>query len=206
MTEDQNPTDLLGSPLPGIIWLPRWRDTIERPRSSPVLAWCVANSPLPPAPNARPSRFVTVPRSQSEAALKRGMVQLRRRVKEPDFKQPASLEELLAAFRAVGGQVQAVRQALPGAPPFFGGAGALDDFLVLADESDEAIRAFVAHWGPLGVCKHHLPWTHSLTRRSPISPLQVCLPLGARASRGLKGWEPLGKWRDYAREARAIVR
>ena len=133
------------------------------------------------------------------------MEQLRRRLKEPDFKQAASLEELLAAFHAAGGQVRAVRQVPPGAPPFFGGAGVLDDFLVLADGSDEAIQAFAAHWGPLGICKHHLPWTHSLARRSPISPPPVCLPLGARAGRGREGWEPLGKWRDYARDAKAIV-
>ncbi len=33
----------------------------------------------------------------------------------------------------------------------------------------------------------------------------MCLPLGARASGGLEGWEPLGKWQDYAVEAKAIV-
>ena len=205
MTEDQNPTDLLGSPLPGIILLPHWRVRLERRGSSPVLVWRVAHSPAPPAPIARTSRFVSVPRPHSEAALKRGMEQLRRRLKEPDSKRPASLEELLAAFHAAGGQVQGVRQVLPGAPPFFGGAGALDDFVVLADGSDEAIQAFAAHWGPLGICKHRLPWTHSLARRSSISPWPVCLPLGARANRGLEGWEPLGKWQDYAVEAKAIV-
>jgi hypothetical protein len=205
MTEDQIPTDLLGSPLPGIISLPHWRVRIERRGSSPVLVWCVARSPAPPAPIARTSRFVSVPTPQSETALKRGMEQLRRRLKDRDSKRPASLEELLAAFHAAGGQVEAVRQVPPGAPPFFGGAGVLDDFLVLADASNEAIQAFAAHWGPLGICKHLLPWTHSLARRSPISPQPVCLPRGARGSRGLKGWEALGKWRDYARDAKAIV-
>jgi hypothetical protein len=205
MTEDQNPIELLGSPLPGIIWLPHWRVRIGRRGSSPVLVWRVAHSPAPPAEIERTSRFVSVPMPGSEAALKRGMEQLRRRLKKPDSKQPASLEELQAAFHAAGGQVQSVRQVPPGAPPFFGGAGVLDDFLVLADGSDEAIQAFAAHWGPLGICKHQLPCTHSLARRSPISPPPVCLPLGARASRGLEGWEPLGKWRDYARDAKAIV-
>jgi len=133
------------------------------------------------------------------------MEQRRRRFKELDSKQPASLEELLAAFNAAGGQVWAVRQVPLGEPPFFGGAGALDDFLVLADGSERAIRAFAAHWGPLGLCKHLFPWTHSLARRSPMSQQPVCLPLGACASRGREGWELLGKWRDYARDAKAIV-
>src|ERR1700736_4500684 len=172
-------SDLLGSPLPGIICLPHWRVRIERRGRSPVLVWRVARSPAPPAPIARTGRFVSVPGPVRAATLKLGIERLRRRLKEPDSEQPASLEELLAAFHAAGGQVQALRQVPPGAPPFFGGAGALDDFVVLADGPDEAIRAFAAHWGPLGICRHFLPWTHSLARRSPMSAPPVCLPLGA---------------------------
>ncbi len=146
---------------------------------------------------------MSLPRPVSAATIKRGEEQ---RLKRRNRREPPGAQELLAAFRAAGVRIQAFRQIPPGEPPFFGGAGALDDFIRLPDQPDEAIRAFAAHWGPLGICKHRVPWTHSLARRSPTSVEPVCSPLGVAASQGRKGWEPLDKWRDYSREAKAITR
>ncbi len=196
--------DALGSPLPGLILLPNWRVAIERRGCSEVLAWRVADSPAPPAAIA--TKFVSLPRSVSSTTIKRGRERLRQRLKGRNSGKPPSAEELPAAFRAAGGQIQLFRQIPPDAPPFFGGAGVLDDFIRLADQPDEAIRAFAAHWGPLGICKHLVPWTHSLARRSPTSVEPPCSPLGVAASQGRNGWEPLEKWRNYSREADAITR
>ncbi len=55
------------------------------------------------------------------------------------------------------------------------------------------------------ICKHLVPWTHSLARRSPTSVESVCSPLGVSASQGSRGWEPLDRWRDYSREAKEIT-
>jgi hypothetical protein len=192
--------DVLGSPLPGVIALPNWRVRIERRGSSVVLAWSVAKSPA--APGAVATGFVSLPRRVPPATLRRGIERLQNR----NSGQLPTVEELLAQFRAAGGGIQLLRQIPPGAPPYFGGAGVLDDFIELADRTQNAIRAFAAHWGPLGICKHRVPWTHSLARRSPTSIEPVCAPLGVGASQGREGWEPLDKWREYSREAWAITR
>lgn len=196
-------SDLLGSPLPGVLALPNWRTTIEQRGSARALSWSVANSPAPPAAIA--TRFVSVPRSVSSATIKRGTERLKQRLKGRDSEEPPSAEELLAAFGIKGFKIQTLRQILPGAPPFFGGAGVLDDFIELAGYPEDAISAFADRWGPLGICAHLVPWTHSLARRSLISVEPICSPLGITASRGPKGWEPLDKWRDYSRDAKAIT-
>lgn len=201
--ESMSDLDLLGLPLPGVILLPNWRVTIERRGSADVLAWRVSPSPEPPATIA--TEFVSLPRPISSGSVKRGNERLRERSKSRKTPQPLGVDELLAAFRAAGGQTQALRQMLPGAPPFFGGIGALDDFIRLADHSDEAIRAFAGHWGPLGICKHVVPWTHSLARRPMTSAEPVCSPLGVSAGQGSKGWDPVDKWRDYSRGAKDIT-
>ena len=195
---------LLGSPLPGLISLPNWRATVERRGSADVLAWSIANSPAPPDKIA--TRFVSLPRPFSSVTIKRGEERRRQRLKGRNSAEAPGAEELLAAFRAVGGAIQLFRQMPTDEPPFFGGAGALDDFIRLPDQPDEAIRAFAAHWGPLGICKHRVPWTHSLARRSPTSVEPPCSPLGVTASKGRKGWEPLDIWLDYSRQAREITR
>lgn len=199
-------SDLLGSPLPGAIWLPHWRVRLERRGSAEVLAWRLAHSPEPPATIATTSTFVSLPRPVPSATIRRGEQRLRERLKRGEPGGRLSLEELMAAFCAAGGRVQLLRQIPPGAvSPFFGGAGALDDFIALADKPDEAIRAFAAHWGPLGICKHRIPWTHSLVRRSLTSGEPLCSPLGVAHGEGREGWEPLDIWRDYSREAKALT-
>jgi len=197
-------SDLLGSPLPGVIWLANWRATIEQRGSAEVLVWSVSNSPAPAAAIA--TQFVSLPRPVSSAIIKRGTERLRQREKGRNSEEPLSVEEWLAAFGAIGVKIQTFRQIPPGEPPFFGGAGVLDDFIGLTDRPHEAIRAFASHWGPLGICRHLVPWTHSLARRSPISVEPLCSPLDVAGSQGRKGWEPLDKWRDYSRDAQAITR
>jgi hypothetical protein len=205
MTDDGvRDSDLLGLPLPGGISLSYWRATIKRRGSAEVLAWRVAKSPAPPASIA--SGFVSLPRPVPPATIKSGTERLRQRLKGRNSGEPPGTEELLAAFREAGVRIQLLRQVPPGEPPFFGGEGALDDFIGLADQPREAIRAFADHWGPLGICKHLVPWTHSLARRSTTSMEPVCSPLGVAASQGTKGWEPLDKWQDYSREAKDITR
>src|SRR6266487_2634569 len=39
--------------------------------------------------------------------------------------------------------------------------GILEGFLKLADAADSSILAFAKKWGPLGICEHELPSTHS---------------------------------------------
>jgi hypothetical protein len=197
--------NLLGSPLPGVILLPNWRVEIERRGSAEVLTWRVADSPGRPADIDGEITLVSVPRAVPAATLKRGTDRLVQRLRGNGSGQPPSLEEFMAAFSAAGGQVQSLRQMPPGAPPFFGGAGALDDFITLADQPNQVVLAFAGHWGPLGICRHGLPWTHSLARCSPVSVDPICRPRGVATSRGRKGWEPLQRWRDYSRQAKAIT-
>jgi len=49
---------------------------------------------------------------------------------------------------------------LPVAPPVVEGRLALAEFLSLVDASPDGVRRFVARWGPLHLCRHHLPATH----------------------------------------------
>src|SRR5262249_23304834 len=135
-------SDLLGSPIPGVIGLPFWRVKVERRGDSEVLAWKVAASPAPPVAIA--TDFVSLPRPIPSTIIRRGEDQRRRRLARRDSEQSASAEELLATFRDAGVQIQ-LRRIAPGEPPFFGGAGALDDFITLGERSPEAIQAFAAH-------------------------------------------------------------
>jgi len=203
---DENGTELLGQPLPGLLLLPNWRVAIERRRSAQVLTWRVADSRGRPIEIDDEIKLLSVPRPVRAATLKRGQTQLLQRLMGHSSQEPPGLAELMAAFSEVGGQAQSLRSMPPGAPPFFGGAGALDDFITLADQQDPVLVAFASHWGPLGICRHGLPWTHSLARRSPMSVSPICRPCGVAGSRGRKGWEPLDRWRDYSRQAKAITR
>jgi len=196
-------SDLLGSALPGVIALPNWRVKIARRTSSEVLVWRVAKSPAPLT--VIKTGFSSLPSQVPPTRIKRGVERLRQRSQDGKSTPPLGADELLVTFRAAGGHIQLLRQIPPGMPPFFGGAGALDDFILLVDQP-HAIEDFAAHWGPLGLCKHLVPWTHSLARRSAISTAPVCAPLGVVASQGRGGWEPLEKWRDYSRDARDITR
>jgi hypothetical protein len=68
-------------------------------------------------------------------------------------------------------------------------------FLELGNEGDTGIEAFARAWGTLGICKHGVPWLHSvLWRRRP-----ACHPQRARR-RGPRGvvvnLEPCSAWRS----------
>jgi hypothetical protein len=207
--------ELLGSPLPGVVWLPHYRIRVGKRRAQKVLEWSVAESFSPPRALGD-SPFVSLPRPLPQPIVKR--IEQRRRDRSRGStpgKKPiaeellATLtedpEELMAMFSEDPGiQVQLVRSVLPGEPPFYGGAGVLDDFILLANEPS-AIPTFAANWGPLGICRHLKPWTHSLWRRLPGSVQPTCCPYGAKASQGREGWEPVAKWLDYSRDAKAIV-
>lgn len=71
--------------------------------------------------------------------------------------------------------------------------GALDGFIRLHAQPDEAILAFAREWGVLGLCKDRLPFTHSRPRfeQPTASP---CLP-------ALQ--ERLSDWREFS--AKAVI-
>ncbi len=206
-TKRTDKSDLLGWPLPGFISLPYFEVRIEQRGEIGTLAWRRAISPAAPATAEIARAFVSLPRPIPRAVIKRGEERLRQKFNQLDAAEVAgsSKEVLLTLFRRKGGKASFARQIPDGPPPFFGGHGVLDDFVALADLSDSHILAFAAHWGPLGICKHCKPWTHSLAERSILNVQPVCAPLGANESKGLEGWEPLEIWRDYSRDARGIT-
>jgi hypothetical protein len=206
---------LLGPPLPGAVWLPHYRVGIGKRGAQEVLEWRVAQSSAPPRALGE-SPFVSLPRPIPQAMVKRVEQRRRDRMRGRNANEKPGAEELMAMFtedpeelmamfsQDPGIQIQLRRRLHPGEPPFYGGAGVLDDFILLG-QNPSAIPAFAAYWGPLGICRHLKPWTHSLWRRLPSSVQPACSPLGAAASQGREGWEPVTKWVDYSREAGAIV-
>ncbi len=83
------------------------------------------------------------------------------------------------------------------------------------EASPEAIRDFARRYGILRICKHGLPATHSdspygsvyfgedsefVTERFPY-----CRPLGTSFGNENEGFEPLDRWRFFARHARALL-
>ena len=207
--------DLLGSPLPGAVWLPDYAVRIGKRGAQEVLEWKIAQLPAPPHALAD-SPFVSLPRPVSDAMMKRVEQRRRERSRGRNSNKKLSAEELMAMLtedpeelmamfsQDPGMRIQTLRRLLPGEPPFYGGAGVLDDFILLA-QRPSAIPAFAAYWGPLGICEHLKPWTHSLWRSLAASAQPTCCPLGATASQGRQGWEPVAKWLDYSREAGDIV-
>jgi len=207
--------ELLGSPLPGAVWLPHYAVQIGKRGTQQILEWSFAQACAPPRALGE-SPLVSLPRPVPEVMVKRVEQRRRERLRGRNANEKPGAEELMAMIKEdpeelmamfkedPGIQMQLLRRLLPGEPPFYGGAGVLDDFILLADEPS-AIPAFAAYWGPLGICRHLKPWTHSLWRRLPTSVQPACSPRGAAASQGRKGWEPVDKWVEYSREARAIV-
>jgi hypothetical protein len=61
------------------------------------------------------------------------------------------------------------------------------------------LEAFARRWGVLGLCRHGLPATHPIT--AEMLPLETPCGLWMMAT----GTEPLGLWREYARQARAVL-
>lgn len=79
----------------------------------------------------------------------------------------------------------------------------LDTFVGI--KAPDAILKFAERYGVLGLCEHLLPSTHNLV----ISPSHIpsppsCLPLGFGDEDG-QMYEPVERWLDLARQARAIL-
>jgi hypothetical protein len=127
--------DLLGSPLPGAVWLPHYRVGIAKRGAQEVLEWSVAQS-FPPPRALGESPFVSLPRPLPQAMVKR--VEQRRRDRSrgrnPNEKPTAEElmatltedpEELMAMFSEDPGiQMQLLPRLLSGKAPFYGGIGA----------------------------------------------------------------------------------
>ena len=79
----------------------------------------------------------------------------------------------------------------------------LSDFVRLADGDGPTIRAYARRWGILGICEHGLPSSH--LGNEDGTPR--CRPLSRREDPAWRfdGWEPLERWRHFARQARAIL-
>ena len=79
----------------------------------------------------------------------------------------------------------------------------LSDFVRLADGDGSTIRAYARRWGILGICEHGLPSSH--LGNEDGTPR--CRPLSRREDPAWRfdGWEPLERWRHFARQARAIL-
>jgi hypothetical protein len=73
--------------------------------------------------------------------------------------------------------------------------GLLEGFIRLADGSDEAVLRYARRWGPLWLCEHGVPWQYDG---------KECIPPATDSSPWCE--ESLDKWREYAREARAVLR
>jgi hypothetical protein len=207
--------EFLGNALPGELPLMRmlsgWTACIEQRGAAKVLTWRSAppNPEKPYNPEEPSSRFSSLPKPVSVKRLERGQQRLMARDEGEDPSGPVDPYELLVAFAAIGGRVQSIptrgeKTESEALDDFLGGAGALDDFILLGDAPDEELCCFASHWGPLGVCHHRKPWTHSLTRRSMFSIEPVCTPLGIGSPKG-EIWEPIDIWKDYSQKAREIV-
>jgi hypothetical protein len=72
--------------------------------------------------------------------------------------------------------------------------GLLEQFISLSDTSDpEAFLKYARHWGVLGLCRHDLPWTHSLGPSRDVSTPSVsgrCLP---ESSENIRSWSALAR-------------
>lgn len=179
-----NTFDALGLPLQGAILIPDYEVWVETRGSEQVLAWKRSNSP--PVPSGGAEQFLSLPRLIDRKSLQK--------IADPGLRRLMAMP---------GVSAQTFRTGIP----LLSGAGVLDDFLRLGALSKEAlpkaVRVFASYWGPLGICKHLIPWTHSFSYRA-LSATEICAPLGVRGSRGSSGWEPLTTWADLAREASAI--
>lgn len=93
-------------------------------------------------------------------------------------------------------------QGFNGAEPGF---RALRDFVELWKSPDRHILSFARQWGVLGLCKHGQPVTHNALTAGTVG-INWCDPLRDSVSGQAEGaWEPLSLWREYSREALAIL-
>lgn len=198
----------IGRPLPGSIWIPDYKVDIQKRGEAEVLEWQISPTPASPRQISLTSNLISVPHPVPESSIRRAIA----RRSEPRSNSHTGDWETLAGDAAIseGFHVQILRPSVLNAAPEtpggkFGGAGVLDDFVRFENEPAEVIQAFAEHWGPLGICSHSVPWTHSLLGRRIDSIEPVCAPLGVRKSQEGKGWEPVDKWRKFAQEANSIV-
>ena len=79
----------------------------------------------------------------------------------------------------------------------------LSDFVRLANGDGPQIRAYARQWGILGICKHGLPSSHAGNEGG----IPCCQPLDRREDPAwcFDGWEPLERWRHFARQAQAML-
>jgi hypothetical protein len=61
------------------------------------------------------------------------------------------------------------------------------------------LEAFARRWGVLGLCRHGMPATHPIT--AEMLPLETPCGLWMTPT----GTEPVSLWREYARQARAVL-
>ena len=94
------------------------------------------------------------------------------------------------------------REVLPG-------RGILDYFVALADAPPEEVLNFARHWGILELCEHNLPASHNAPAHAPRATNTLvtwCHPRGWYDRTGkYDGWEPLEVWRQFSRQARALL-
>jgi len=81
------------------------------------------------------------------------------------------------------------------------GYALLTEFLKLSDASDAAIENYAQTWGVLDICEHGVPATHNARRTAVDPPGSAC---GPRRD-GESFWEKIADWRQFSREARAIL-
>lgn len=77
--------------------------------------------------------------------------------------------------------------------------GVLMRFLRLSNAPPEEILKFASEWGVLDLCKHMNPRTHKKLSKEDGPCEQLQFSWGDL-------WEPAEVWRDFARQARAILR
>jgi hypothetical protein len=110
---------------------------------------------------------------------------------------PRSGDRRRAFFGPYGRSQGAVRLVPPG-------RGMLTGFVALADAPAAKVLAYARKFGPLGICPHGRPCTHTpFTSRRQLSPpaTDLCAPCGWD---GRGGVEPIAAWHAYARLAKTI--
>ena len=80
----------------------------------------------------------------------------------------------------------------------------LKEFVLLAAAPNAEILNFANRWGVLGLCKHGLPATHKITISKQTSILPIFQYCNVKKR---QDWcyEPLERWRYYARQVSAIA-
>jgi hypothetical protein len=81
----------------------------------------------------------------------------------------------------------------------------LGGFLELADANDQAILEYARKWGVLGLCKHGLPAAHSQSPDRKLKRFILEKPGCTITRKGDWLYEPLDRWRYYARQFRSII-